>query len=318
VRIPLGVLRVQVSKDGFETLEAVLVKWNRDLHDAKVEPEMGVYGDQIRFDLNKPGTLPSRMVTVPAGEFAIAASGFQHFPMETYLIDKYEVTNRQYKEFVDKGGYQNRVYWKEGFVQDGQELTWEEAMRRFRDVTGRPAPATWEGGVYPAGQDQYPVRGVSWYEAAAYAEFAGKSLPTLYHWHKAALVWLAPVTVPLSNFDGAGPVPVGQYQGLGPFGTYDMAATSKSGAGMRRGRARGTFSAAPGTTSATILESSIAVLPSTAPSATASAACATCPRSPITLLPRRSRRPGTTPLKSRFRTRPLRSTGRCTCTTTAV
>ena len=227
VRIPMGVLRVQVSKDGFETLDSVLVKWNGDLHDEKVEPEMGIYGDRIQFDLNKPGALPANMVAVPAGPFAIASTGFRHYPMDAYLIDKYEVTNRQYKEFVDKGGYENRVYWKERFVQDGRDLSWEEATRLLRDATGRPGPSTWEGGTYPAGQADYPVRGVSWYEAAAYAEFAGKSLPTLHHWHKAALVWLAPAIVPLSNFGGTGPAPVGQYHGLGRFGTYDMAGNVK-------------------------------------------------------------------------------------------
>ena len=51
-------------------------------------------------------------------------------------------------------------------------------MAEFVDSTGRPGPATWQGGDYPEGQDDYPVSGVSWYEAAAYAEFAHKSLPT--------------------------------------------------------------------------------------------------------------------------------------------
>jgi dienelactone hydrolase len=227
VRVPVGVLRVQVSKDGFETLESVLVKWNNDLHDAKVEPEMGIYGDRLEFELNKPGTLPNDMVAVPAGTVAIASTGFRHYPMDAYLIDKYEVTNRQYKQFVDQGGYQNRVYWKERFVDGGRELSWEEATRMFRDATGRPGPSTWEGGTYPVGQADHPVGGVSWYEAAAYAEFAGKSLPSLHHWQKAALVWLAPVVVPLSNFGGAGPARVGQYRGLGPFGTYDMAGNVK-------------------------------------------------------------------------------------------
>lgn len=227
VRVPMGVLRVQVSKEGFDTLESVLVKWNGDLHDEKVEPEMGIYGGQIAFELNKPEVLPLNMVTVPAGPFAIASTGFRHYPMDAYLIDKYEVTNRQYKEFVDKGGYENRVYWKERFLQDGRELSWEEARHLLRDATGRPGPSTWEGGTYPVGQDDYPVRGVCWYEAAAYAEFAGKSLPSLHHWHKAALVWLAPVIVPLSNFGGPGPARVGQYRGLGRFGTYDMAGNVK-------------------------------------------------------------------------------------------
>lgn len=226
-RVPMGVLRVQVSKEGFDTLESVLVKWNGDLHDEKVEPEMGIYGGRIQFELSNPGVLPLNMVTVPAGPFAIASTGFRHYPMDAYLIDKYEVTNRQYKDFVDKGGYEKRVYWKERFLNDGRELSWEEARHLFRDATGRPGPSTWEGGAYPVGQDDYPVRGVSWYEAAAYAEFAGKSLPSLHHWQKAALVWLAPVIVPLSNFGGPGPARVGQYRGLGSFGTYDMAGNVK-------------------------------------------------------------------------------------------
>jgi serine/threonine protein kinase/dienelactone hydrolase len=227
VRLPTGALRVAVSKSGFETLERVLIKWNNDLHDAAGEVNLGQYGDRIHFELSKVGALPPGMVVVPAGLFGSALFGFKPVPMDTYLIDKYEVTNRQYKEFVDKGGYQNRAWWEHPIVQDGRELSWEEAMHSFRDATGRPGPATWAGGAYPPGQDDYPVGGVSWYEAAAYAEFAGKSLPTLQHWDKAALVWMAPRIIPLSNFHGAGPVPVGRTQALSPFGTYDMAGNVK-------------------------------------------------------------------------------------------
>src|SRR5205814_5642786 len=125
--------------------------------------------------------------------------------------------------FVDRGGYRNRSYWKHPLVLNGRELSWEEGMRSFRDATGKPGPAAWESGTYATGQDQHPVRGVSWYEAAAYAEFAGKSLPTFYHWYKAAAKTGFSDVLQLSNFSGKGPARVGGYQGLLSYGNYDMA-----------------------------------------------------------------------------------------------
>ncbi len=95
-----------------------------------------------------------------------------------FFIDEYEVANKQYKEFIDNGGYRKKELWKNKFIKDGKELTWEETMPEFVDSTGRPGPATWEAGTYPTGQEDYPVSGISWFEAAAYAEFVGKSLPT--------------------------------------------------------------------------------------------------------------------------------------------
>ena len=87
---------------------------------------------------------------------------------------------------MDDGGYRRAELWREPFVKDGTALAFDAAMAEFRDATGRPGPATWEMGSYVAGQDDYPVAGVSWYEAAAYARWAGKSLPTIYHWSRAA------------------------------------------------------------------------------------------------------------------------------------
>ena len=97
------------------------------------------------------------------------------------------------------------------------------------DSTGRPGPATWEVGNFAAGKADYPVGGVSWYEAAAYASFRGKSLPTVYHWVRAALpssehvMSLATEIVPLSNFGGDGPARVGSYPGIGASGAADLA-----------------------------------------------------------------------------------------------
>jgi len=65
---------------------------------------------------------------------------------------------------------------------------------------------------------------VSWYEAAAYAEFAGKSLPTIYEWFRASGFSSANSEIlPLSNFGGKGPAEAGSHRGMAPFGTYDMA-----------------------------------------------------------------------------------------------
>ena len=92
------------------------------------------------------------------------------------------------------------------------------------DQTGRPGPSTWELGTYPKGQDDFPVRGVSWYEAAAYAKFAGKRLPSLHHWRRAASVGsVFSDILEHSNFSAKAPAAVGTYPGLGEFGTYDMA-----------------------------------------------------------------------------------------------
>ena len=103
-------------------------------------------------------------------------------------------------------------------------------MAEFRDKSGRQGPSTWEAGDYPDGQDDYPVAGVSWYEAAAYAECAGKSLPTAGHWFSGTGIYMTPILfyfnskiLPSSNFNGKSAELVGKHPGVGCFGTYDMA-----------------------------------------------------------------------------------------------
>ena len=100
-------------------------------------------------------------------------------------------------------------------------------MNKFWDETGQPGPSTWRFGKYPAGEEDYPVRGISRYEAAAYAEFAGKSLPTVAHWVRASGYPHAGDILALSNFGRSAPAPVGTHNGLGPFGTLDMAGNVK-------------------------------------------------------------------------------------------
>jgi cephalosporin-C deacetylase-like acetyl esterase len=129
---------------------------------------------------------------------------------------------------VEDGGYQNPDYWQD--VLESKEISWEQAMLHFRDATGRPGPATWTAGDFAEDQDDYPVSGISWYEASAYATYAGKNLPTSDHWQSAAgleifsYLWhFAPSLIPLSNIGGNNPEPVGANPGLNCFGTYDLA-----------------------------------------------------------------------------------------------
>jgi dienelactone hydrolase/predicted Ser/Thr protein kinase len=173
--------------------------------------------------------VPSNMVLVPKGGIGLSyPMGVGHSAqLAPYLIDRYEVTNQEYKKFVDAGGYWKPEFWSQPFVKDGRTLSWSEAMSLFRDSTGQPGPATWEVGEYPKGRAQHPVAGISWFEAAAYAEFAGKSLPTVYHWSRASQPGDSALIVSGSNFLSLSTRPVGSAGALSGFGTYDMAGNVK-------------------------------------------------------------------------------------------
>ena len=108
-------------------------------------------------------------------------------------------------------------------VRDGRTLSLSEAASLFRDRTGRPGPAAWQLSAFPAGADNLPVTGVSWYEAAAYAAFARESLPTLHEWNRAAGISVNANIVLLSNYGAKGPVAAGSRRGMSPFGSFDMA-----------------------------------------------------------------------------------------------
>jgi formylglycine-generating enzyme required for sulfatase activity/dienelactone hydrolase len=215
--IPRGSYRVLATRHDIEPTRAVAF--------------IGFGTPAIRITLHPKADAPAGMVWVPGlGSTGVRGQG-QSFPALTpqdspeFWIDKYEVTNADFKRFVDQGGYRRRDYWKHTFIKDGRTLSWEQAMAEFHDATGRTGPAGWQLGAYPDGRANYPVGGVSWYEAAAYAEFAGKSLPTVYHWIRAAGV-LAEI-LRFANFGGQGAKPVDSLDDLGPFGTYGMGGNLK-------------------------------------------------------------------------------------------
>jgi len=222
IRLPIGFSRVKLEKEGFRTVNDLAF-----VH--------SFVSDTLPYTLPEAGRIPEDMELLPeaANWYEIAAApaglhfpGLEHLavePVGDFLMDRHEVTNKAFKRFADSGGYENPQYWKHPFVRNGQTLSYKDAMVLFTDKTGRTGPATWEVGDYPDGQDDYPVAGVSWYEAAAYAEFVGKRLPTIYHWDRAAFTWASPEIVPLSNLNANAPRPVGISQNMNRFGIYDLA-----------------------------------------------------------------------------------------------
>ncbi|MEO5923050.1 MAG: protein kinase [Bryobacteraceae bacterium] len=209
VRLPKGTMRWRVSKS--DVGEFTFVTAPR----ANMMLPLASSVERLKRD----GT-----VRVPGGDFAdlIDFVGWVRATLPPFDIDQFEVTNRKYQEFVDQGGYRKREYWRETLTKDGKELTWVEAMALFSDATGTPGPSTWEAGHYPLGQENYPVSGVSWYEAAAYARYAGRSLPVISQWYRTAPPDMGWAAVQESNFNGKGAIPVGSLPSLGPWGTYDV------------------------------------------------------------------------------------------------
>jgi len=216
VRFPAGFMRVRILKDGFVPLEVGLYVWQTIRW---IEPI------RVTYKLEKNESKLNRMVNVPAGTTDPVVL-FMNLPkvlIDEFSIDRYEVSNKEYKHFVDSGGYGKQEYWDIPFTDNGGKISWPEAMKKFVDKTKLPGPSTWSEGTYPIGEDQFPVGGISWYEAAAYAKFVKKKLPSVFHWTLVAGFEQGSFIINTSNLNTKGSAPVGKYQGVGPFGTYDMA-----------------------------------------------------------------------------------------------
>ena len=181
-------------------------------------------GDTMDFDLETAAKAPEGMVPVSGGPWidSLAFLGWVGpYALPPFFIDRFEVTNRQYQ-----------VLRRQRWLYDPRLLEAAVHARRTRALVergdgfvprrdGASGPSTWEGGHYPEGKADYPVSGVSWFEAAAYAEFMGKSLPVIAQGYKVMPPVLDRFAVAESNLSGS-PVPVGQFAGLGPFGTFDL------------------------------------------------------------------------------------------------
>ena len=178
-------------------------------------------GEAVTLSYTVEDPIPEGMVLIPAGSFEMGSDSQQPVHtvhLDAFYMDIYEVTNAQFKAFVDA----NSEWGKdniEGRFDGGYYLH------------------DWRGNDYPVGKTDHPVTFVSWYAAMAYAEWAGKRLPTEAEWEYAARGGLAGKKYPwgddeptsahanYSRFDGSDifdTTPVGQYPANG-YGLHDMA-----------------------------------------------------------------------------------------------
>lgn len=156
---------------------------------------------------------PVGMVLIPAGEFTMGDDGSEDpgskpehkVSVKSFYLDQYEVTNEQYLQFVKSENH--------------------------------AAPTGWKDGTFPSGEAKFPVSNVTWQDAADFAKWAGKRLPTEEEWEYAArgtdkriFPWGNEFTTRNANTEETSkessrsrPLPVGSYpQGKSPFGVFDM------------------------------------------------------------------------------------------------
>lgn len=159
------------------------------------------------------------MVKIPKGTFSYGDDDMRQIETEGFAIDRFPLTNGQLRHFIEAGGYRERRYWSD------EGWTWKESehvsgLRYIDDER--------------FGRLSFPVVGISWYEAEAYANWAGKRLPTEQEWERAArgdmnqraYPWGDTFESSWANVDKEidGVTPVCSYPGgVSPYGLYDMA-----------------------------------------------------------------------------------------------
>lgn len=145
--------------------------------------------------------------------------------LKAFLIDKTEVSNQEFKEFIDAKGYETESLWKDKNEASKAGLEFLARMEEAKQ------PRYWDDKDY--NQDDHPVVGVSWFEARAYCRLNRKELPTEAQWEKAARgpegyewsfgnIWdETKANSGASEKDGYGTAPVTAYQ-ANSYGLYNM------------------------------------------------------------------------------------------------
>jgi eukaryotic-like serine/threonine-protein kinase len=226
VRIVRDEYIISIQKPGYAPFERTLSSALERTRPVNKTP----WDLRLQHELREASKIPPRMAAVPGGEYQLR--GYSR-PTEAsarlhdYFIDKFEVSNQEFKAFADAGGYGNPRFWASPALAG-----------TLKDKTGLPGPRSWVGGAFPEGKESHPVTTVTWHEAAAYCRSVGKELPTALQWEKAAraVMWTPfGVIVPWglldpreaakrANIGATGTAPVESFEfGMSPFGVYNMA-----------------------------------------------------------------------------------------------
>lgn len=237
-RLPHGEYLVTLELEGYAPTRRPLTTNPLMLHGEALD----VQPSRLEVRLFRSGEIEPDMVPVEGGNYRLTGwsrPSDRAVDLDHFLIDRNEVSNRDFEAFVRAGGYRKAELWKHPFVDGGKTLSFTSAMGRFRDTTGLPGPRHWVRGAPPPGLENHPVTNVTWYEAAAFAEWKGKKLPTIYQWERAArdpavsaigsafpwgLVTQGEDVTHRANFQGEGTVPVDSMPfGISPWGAHHMA-----------------------------------------------------------------------------------------------
>ena len=107
---------------------------------------------------------------------------FENIKLSSFSIAVNEVSNKDFQEFIDAGGYENPSYW-DFPIQIGNKIyDFNSSVKLFTDRYNKPGPANWSYGKYPSGLENQPVTGISWFEARAFAKFKNLNLPNIFQW----------------------------------------------------------------------------------------------------------------------------------------